>query len=124
MGAIPQAVSRTAGMTPPTGVGAPRIGGTRRYSGVSRVDVVVRRLYLIAFVMRAVAGIGAYIATEYLDIPLLQDALYYEQVGHSVAREWLSGESSQWLDTERYGGKVAWLMVATIAGLYFLLQGF
>jgi len=124
MDAIPQAVSRTARMTPSTGVEAPRIGRTRRYSGVSRIDVVARRLYLVAFLMRAVAGIGGYIATEYFDIPLLQDALYYEEVGHSVALEWLSGESSQWLDTERYGGKIAWLMVATIGGLYFLLQGY
>ena len=85
---------------------------------------MARRLYVIALVVRAVAGIGGYIATEYFDIPLLQDALYYEEVGHSVALEWLSGESSQWLETERYGGKVAWLMVATIGGLYFLLQGF
>src|SRR5438445_3236241 len=111
-------------MTPPTGVGAPHIGGTGRYSTVSRVDVVTRRLYLIAFVMRVVAGIGGYIATEHFEVPLFQDALYYEEVGYSVAQEWLSGGSSQWLDTERYGGKIAWLMVATIGGLYFLLQGF
>lgn len=124
MGAIPEGVPRAAGVTTPAGVGAPHIGGTRRSRVVSRVDVVARRLYLIAFAVRVVAGIGAYIATEYFDIPLLQDALYYEEVGYSVAQEWLSGGSSQWLDTERYGGKVAWLMVATIGGLYFLLQGF
>lgn len=124
MGAIPEAVPRTGGMTPPAGVGAPHIRGARRYGAVSRVDVVARRLYLIAFAIRVMAGIGGYIATEHFAIPLLQDALYYEEVGYSVAQEWLSGGSSQWLDTERYGGKVAWLMVATIGGLYFLLQGF
>src|SRR2546425_7012515 len=89
MGAIPQAVSRTAGMTPPAGVEAPRIGGTRRYSGVSRVDVVVRHLYLIAFVMRAVAGGGGDIATENLEITPLSDAPFYEEGGAEPARAWL-----------------------------------
>src|SRR2546425_3861196 len=97
MGAIPQAVSRTAGMTPPTGVEAPRIGGTRRYSGVSRVDVVVRRLYLIAFVMRAVAGGGGDIAAENFEITPLQDALYYQEGWRRAAAGWLFRGSSQWL---------------------------
>jgi hypothetical protein len=124
MGAIPEAVPRAAAMTPLDGVVAPQIGGTRRYRPLSRIDGVARRLYVMAFAVRVVAGIGGYIATEHFAIPLLQDALYYEEIGHSVAQEWLSGRSSQWLDTEEYGGKVAWLMVATIGGLYFLLQGF
>jgi hypothetical protein len=79
---------------------------------------------LLAFALRVVAGIGGYIATEQFGIPLLQDALYYEEVGYSVAQAWLSGESSHWLDTEKYGGKVAWLMVAIVGGFYFVLQGF
>jgi len=123
MGAIPEAVSGVAGVTPHAGVERPSIGGRRRYRAAARIDHVARRIFLIAFAVRAVAGVGGYIATEHFAIPLLQDALYYEGVGYSVAQDWLSGRSSQWLDTEEYGGRVAWLMVAIIGGLYFVLQG-
>jgi hypothetical protein len=124
MGAIPEALPRAAGVTPLGRLAQPDTGATRRRRAVSRIDTVVRHIFWIAFAVRVVVGIGGYIATEHFDIPLLQDALYYEEVGYSVAQAWLSGESSQWLDAEEYGGKVAWLMVATIGGLYFLLQGF
>lgn len=83
----------------------------------------VRRLYWWAFIVRAGVGVLGYVLTQYSDIPLLQDALYYEAEGYDVAREWLSGRSSNWLDTAMYGGREAWLIVAAIAIFYFVLQG-
>lgn len=83
----------------------------------------VRRLYWWAFIVRAVVGVLGYVLTEYADIPLLQDALYYEAQGYDIAREWLSGRSSDWLDTAMYGGREAWLIVVVVAIFYFVLQG-
>ena len=123
MGAVPKAVQRVGRVMPVGGIVEPNSRGAGRYRAVTRVDDVVRHIYWIAFAVRVLAGIGGYIATEHFAVPLLQDALYYEQVGYGVAQDWLSGRSSQWLDTEEYGGRVAWLMVAIIGGLYFLLQG-
>ena len=90
----------------------------------SRADIrFVHRLYWWAFIVRGVVGVLAYVLTEYADISLLQDALYYEAQGYDIAREWLAGRSSDWLDAAVYGGREAWLIVAAVAIFYFVLQG-
>jgi hypothetical protein len=70
-----------------------------------------------------VVGLAAYVVTQYLDMPLLQDALYYEAEGYGVAQQWLSGSASNWDSVLPYGGRVAWLMIGVIAAVYYLLDG-
>ncbi len=83
----------------------------------------IRRIYWWAFVARALAGLLAYIATEYLGMRILEDALYYEDVGYYVASQWLSGTSTSFGDLVGSPGSFAALLIATIAMVYYLLQG-
>lgn len=88
----------------------------------------MRRLYLQAFLVRAVVGVIVYALSEYYfdaeaqDIVLLEDARGYERIGHRIANDWLSGRPSE-LDDIMEGGTYGWLMVAAIAAFYYLLQG-
>src|SRR5262249_54872450 len=75
------------------------------------------------FWARLLVGLVAYVLTTEADLPLMQDALYYEQQGYDVANDWLSGRSSGWLETAMYEGREAWLIVAMVASFYFIVQG-
>ena len=83
----------------------------------------VRRIYGWSVAVRVMVGMAAYYATIQWQIPLLADALYYEQVGHSIAEGWLNGISSPWLFDAMQHGRVAWVNVMAIAGIYYLLGG-
>jgi hypothetical protein len=67
-------------------------------------------------------GIVAYVLTVYTDVPFLEDALWYEEVGYSVAQEWLSGRSGA-LDTLPSGVQMAKPLVTTIAAFYYVTGG-
>jgi hypothetical protein len=82
-----------------------------------------RRLYLWAFFTRASVGLLAYVLNEYFDEPFLEDALFYEDVGYSLASDWLSGRSTGGLGLLPPGAEQAWLIVAVIAVFYYILQG-
>ncbi len=80
------------------------------------------RLYRWAFLGRVLVGLLAYALTLYADLPVVEDALFYEEVGHEVARSWLSGN---WVDfdTLPQGAQTARLLVTVIAVLYYALDG-
>ena len=83
---------------------------------------IIRRLYWCAFVVRALAGLVAYVLTQYADVPLFEDALYYEEMGYSVGSEWLSGRSVDFSTLSR-GAQTGSLMVTVVAVFYYLTQG-
>lgn len=83
---------------------------------------VARRIFIWAFLARAVVGIVAYLLTLYTSVPFLEDALWYEEEGYSVAQEWLSGRWGA-LDTLPHGVQMAKPVVATIAGFYYVTGG-
>jgi hypothetical protein len=83
----------------------------------------IQHLYWWAFVVRSVAGLVAYVLTQYSDVPFFEDALYYEQVGYSVASDWLSGRSVDFASLSQGGVRTGWLMIVGIAVFYFLMQG-
>lgn len=96
-------------------------GRLRQVLDKNREINCVRRMYWTALILRMSVGVIGYVATQYGDLPLLQDALHYEEVGYSIANDWWSGRSSDWLDTVEYGGRVAWLMAGTIGAIYYVL---
>src|SRR5207245_799908 len=49
------------------------------------------RLYRWAFLVRVLVGLLAYGLTIYADLPIVEDARFYEEAGYEVARDWLSG---------------------------------
>ena len=80
-------------------------------------------LYWWAFVVRSLAGLVAYVLTQYTDVPFFEDALYYEEVGYSIASDWLSGRSVDFASLSQGGVRTGWLMIVGIAVFYFLMQG-
>src|SRR5207245_8830888 len=49
------------------------------------------RLYRWALLVRVLVGLLAYALTLYADLPVVEDALFYEEIGYEVAQNWLSG---------------------------------
>jgi len=84
---------------------------------------VSRQLYWWAFIVRSVAGLAAYVLTQYTDVPFFEDALYYEEVGYSIASDWLSGRSVDFASLSQGGVRTGWLMMVWIAVFYFVMQG-
>jgi hypothetical protein len=84
-----------------------------------------RRLYWWSFVARFGVGLLGWIIAyfELFNLPLLQDSLYYEEVGASVANEWLAGRSSEWLSEAIDHGQGNWGLVVVIAAFYCLTGG-
>lgn len=80
------------------------------------------QIYWWAFLVRALAGLLAYVLTLYTEVPFLEDALFYEEKGYGVARDWLSGRSVD-LEGESQGVQTAWLFVVGIAAFYYLADG-
>ena len=101
----------------------PRVAGGRILAGSrERKLPVARRIFVWAFLARAVVGIMAYLLTVYTSVPFLEDALWYEEEGYSVAREWLSGRWGA-LDTVPHGVQMAKPVIATIAAFYYITGG-
>jgi hypothetical protein len=73
--------------------------------------------------MRFAAGVAAWLATRYADLPFMQDASYYEELALGVANDWIAGQSSPWLESAMSHGHQPWLMVAVLAVFYFLAGG-
>jgi hypothetical protein len=80
------------------------------------------QLYWWALVLRAGAGLAAYALTQYTEVPFFEDALYYEEMGYSVASDWLSGRAVDFTTLSR-GAQTASLMVTAIAVFYYITQG-
>ena len=95
---------------------------TRAGTGVAIVRRTTRRLYGWAFVIRALVGFLAYALTIYGDLPIVEDARFYEQIGYEVADDWLSGKSVDF-DSLPEGVQTARLLVTAIAVFYFVTGG-
>lgn len=80
------------------------------------------QLYRWAFFVRALVGLVAYALTLYADLPIVEDALFYEEQGYEVAQEWLSGRGVDFA-TLSQGTQTAWLLVTLIAGFYYVMNG-
>ena len=94
----------------------------RPRSDVGDETRVLSQIYTWALIVRAVAGLLAYAVTLYTDVPLLEDALFYEEKGYVVAREWLADRSVD-LAAESHAVQTAWLFVVVIAVFYYLTAG-
>src|SRR5262249_25552091 len=53
----------------------------------------VAQLYRWACLVRVLVGFLAYALTLYADLPIVEDARFYEEMGYEVAQDWLSGKS-------------------------------
>jgi len=84
---------------------------------------VIRRIYWWAFAVRALAGILAYVATQYLNLLILEDAMYYEDMGYYVASQWLSGTSASISDLLGPHASFAAVLIVMIAVVYYVMQG-
>jgi hypothetical protein len=67
-------------------------------------------------------GLLAFGLTLYLDLPIVEDALFYEDSGYAVASEWLSGKSVDF-ETFSPGGRSGWLLITAIASFYYVTDG-
>jgi hypothetical protein len=76
----------------------------------------------LALVVRALTGLLAYWLSLHSDTPLLEDAFWYEYLGYGVAQDWLSGRAGG-LSTLSGHGQAVWVMVVTVAVLYYLMGG-
>ncbi len=98
----------------------PRPRGNGGGDGDSRV---IRPIYWWAFAVRALAGILAYVATQYFDLLILEDAMYYEDMGYYVAGQWLAGTDANVSDLLGPAGSFAAVLIVMIAVIYYVLQG-
>jgi len=80
------------------------------------------RLYRWALIVRVLVGLLAYTLTLYADLPVVEDALFYEEVGYEVAQNWLSGSGVDF-DTLPQGAQTAPLLIKVIAAFYYLTNG-
>src|SRR5579872_446763 len=83
----------------------------------------MRRLYVWALVFRFGAGMSGWLLTLTVNIPFLQDAFYYEELGAGIARDWLAGRTSEWLAWALTADRTPWLMPALIGCFYWLTGG-
>lgn len=72
--------------------------------------------------VRVLVGLLAYALTLYADLPIVEDARFYEEMGYEVAQDWLSGKGVDF-DALPEGVQTARLLVTAIAAFYFLMGG-
>jgi hypothetical protein len=82
----------------------------------------VTRLYRWAVLVRVLVGFLAYALTIYADLPIVEDARFYEEMGYEVAQDWLSGKVVDF-DALPEGVQTARLLVTAIAAFYFVTGG-
>lgn len=99
-----------------------RYGGIPRPVTLSGERRVLRRLYGWAFLSRVLAGLSAYALTFYVDVPIIEDAHFYEEIGFEIARSWLSGSGVDF-EALAQGANTARLLVTVIAVFYYISDG-
>ncbi len=82
----------------------------------------VARLYGWALLARVLVGFLAYALTLYADLPIVEDARFYEEMGYEVAQDWLSGKGVDF-DALPEGVQTARFLVTAIAAFYFVMGG-
>jgi hypothetical protein len=80
------------------------------------------RLYWWSYAVRAATGLVGWYCTIYLNLNLIEDAGFYNSLAASIAKEWLSGESSPTL-TESIAQRRPWSLLVFIASIYWLNGG-
>jgi hypothetical protein len=96
---------------------------SRTYRGVSDPEARTNwQLYRWAFLVRVLVGLLAYALTIFADLPIVEDAQFYEQMGYEVARDWLSGSRVDF-DALPEGVQSARLVVTAIAAVYYVTGG-
>jgi hypothetical protein len=80
------------------------------------------KLYLWAFLVRVFVGLLAYALTLFADLPIVEDAQFYEEIGYEVAQGWLSGREVDF-DALPIGVQTARLLVTAIAAFYYVTGG-
>ena len=83
----------------------------------------LRKIYWTAFLLRFTLGCGVWFVARGSSLTLLEDALYYEAMGASVAQDWLAGRSSLYLEWAIQNGTTGWIMVVAIACVYWVTAG-
>ena len=80
------------------------------------------RIYRWGLLVRASVGILAYALTIYLDLPIVEDAKFYEESGYELAQNWIAGTE---IDLGELGGGALTgrYLVIGIALFYFVLGG-
>jgi len=96
--------------------------GKSRTAAVTTEKRTVARLYGWAFLVRVLVGFLAYALTVYADLPIVEDARFYEEMGYEVAQDWLSGKDVDF-DALPEGVQTARLLVTAIAAFYFVMGG-
>jgi hypothetical protein len=84
---------------------------------------MLRRLYWYSFVVRLALGITGWLMMQLTSIELLQDAIFYEEVGASIANDWLSGRASSWLATQGSDPHRPVFIVLVVAAVYTITLG-
>jgi hypothetical protein len=85
--------------------------------------LTLRRLYWWSFAIRVSLGMAGWLLMQFTRIELLQDAIYYEEVGAEIAHDWLNGRSSTWLAREGLDPHRPVLIVLVVAIVYTLTLG-
>jgi hypothetical protein len=83
----------------------------------------LRNLYWCSFAVRVSLGILGWLIMQLTNIELLQDAVYYEEVGAHIAQDWLNGRSSSWLANEGTDPHRPVFIVLVVAVVYTLTLG-
>jgi len=97
--------------------------GTARLPSPALVERrALTQLYRWAFLVRVLVGFLAYALTVYADLPIVEDARFYEEIGYEVAQNWLSGRAVDF-DTLPEGVQTARLLVTAIAVFYYVVGG-
>ena len=94
----------------------------RAHTAAATEKRTVARLYGWALLVRALVGFLAYALTVYAELPIVEDARFYEEMGYEVAQDWLSGKGVDF-DALPEGVQTARLLVTAIAAFYFVLGG-
>jgi hypothetical protein len=84
----------------------------------------LRRLYWTSFALRAGLGLLAWLVSSVYGAALIEDAGLYSSLAANLARDWLAGRPSVWLEEAIAGGRQAWLMVVGLAVFYVFTGGY
>jgi hypothetical protein len=96
---------------------------TRVRPSVDTERLVIRRLFFGAFLLRFGLGLTGWVLTQEGRIPFIEDPIYYNELGHLIAQDWLAGHSSAWLSWAMVHSREPWLLPAVVAGFYWLSGG-
>ena len=87
----------------------------------------VRQIFWATLTVQVAVGLAAWYATFVLRLSFLQDVVWYENIGHSIAVDWLDGRSSSWISnrvaTRNDLQHLPMLLIYMVAAFYTLTLG-